>query len=77
MKGKRYTTEDKIRILREADTGKSILDACREHNISRHVRTTKLPLHPPPTFSIPLKFSDVFPANRFTLSTQRFRQPPR
>ncbi len=24
MKGKRYTTEDKIRILREADTGKSI-----------------------------------------------------
>jgi putative transposase len=34
MKGKRYTTEDKIRILREADTGKSILDVCREHHIS-------------------------------------------
>jgi putative transposase len=34
MKGKRYTTEEKIRILREADTGKSILDVCREHNIS-------------------------------------------
>jgi len=34
MKGKRYTTEDKIRMLREADTGKSILDVCREHNIS-------------------------------------------
>jgi len=34
MKGKRYTTEAKIRILREADTGKSILDVCREHNIS-------------------------------------------
>jgi len=34
MKGKRYTTEDKIRILREADTGKSILDVCREHNLS-------------------------------------------
>jgi transposase-like protein len=34
MKGKRYATEDKIRILREADTGKSILDVCREHNIS-------------------------------------------
>ena len=34
MKGKRYTTEDKIRILREADTGKTILEVCREHNIS-------------------------------------------
>lgn len=34
MKGKKYTTEDKIRILREADAGKSILDVCREHNIS-------------------------------------------
>jgi putative transposase len=35
MKGKRYTTEDKIRILREADTGKSILEVCREHNLSQ------------------------------------------
>jgi putative transposase len=34
MKGKRYSTEDKIRILRDADTGKSVLDVCREHNIS-------------------------------------------
>jgi putative transposase len=34
MKGKHYTTEDKIRILREADTGKSPLEVCREHNIS-------------------------------------------
>ena len=34
MKGKRYTTEDKIRILREADSGKAILEVCREHNIS-------------------------------------------
>ena len=34
MKGKRYTTEDKIRILREADGGKSILEVCRERNIS-------------------------------------------
>ena len=25
MKGKRYTTEDKIRILREADGGKSLV----------------------------------------------------
>ena len=31
MKGKRYTTEDKIRILREADQGeKSIAEICRE-----------------------------------------------
>jgi len=35
MKGKRYTTEAKIRILREADRGeKSVLDICREANIS-------------------------------------------
>jgi putative transposase len=34
MKGKRYTTEDKVRILREADSGKTIQEVCREHNIS-------------------------------------------
>ena len=34
MKGKRHTTEGKIRILREADQGKSILEVCRAHNIS-------------------------------------------
>jgi putative transposase len=35
MKGKRYTTEDKIRILREADRGeKSILEICRQENVS-------------------------------------------
>ena len=34
MKGKRYTTEDKIRILRDADRGKNILEVCRVHNIS-------------------------------------------
>ena len=35
MKGKRYTTEDKIRILRETDQGeKSIADICREANLS-------------------------------------------
>ena len=34
MKGKRYTTEDKIRILRDADRGKNILAVCRQHNIS-------------------------------------------
>ena len=34
MKGKRYTTEDKIRILREGDRGKNILEVCRQHNIS-------------------------------------------
>lgn len=35
MKGKRYTTEEKIRILREADRGgKSIQDLCREENVS-------------------------------------------
>ena len=34
MKGKRYTTEEKVRILREADGGKSIVEICREKNIS-------------------------------------------
>jgi putative transposase len=35
MKGKRYTTEEKIRLLREADRGeKSIQALCQEANIS-------------------------------------------
>ena len=35
MKGKRYTTEEKIRILREADRGgKTIQNVCQEQNIS-------------------------------------------
>jgi putative transposase len=35
MKGKRYSTEDKIRILRQADTAQSIVEVCREHNLSQ------------------------------------------
>ena len=34
MKGKRYSTEDKIRILRDADGGKNIVEVCQEKNIS-------------------------------------------
>jgi len=34
MKGKKYSTEDKIRILRQADGGRSIVEVCREANIS-------------------------------------------
>ena len=34
MKGKRHTTEEKIRILREADSGKSIIEVCQDGNIS-------------------------------------------
>ena len=34
MEGKRYTTEEKIRILREADGGRSAQEVCRERNIS-------------------------------------------
>jgi len=35
MKGKRYTTEEKIRLLREADRGeKRIRDICQEQNVS-------------------------------------------
>ncbi len=34
MKGKRYTTEEKIWILREADGGRAITEVCKERNIS-------------------------------------------
>ena len=35
MKRKRHTTEEKIRILREADTtGRTIQDVCRERKIT-------------------------------------------
>ncbi|MSU24911.1 MAG: hypothetical protein EXS32_13945 [Opitutus sp.] len=34
MKGKHHATEQKIRILREADGGKSIVEVGKEHNIS-------------------------------------------
>ena len=35
MKAKRYTTEQKIRILREAErAGKTIIEVCREKGIS-------------------------------------------
>jgi putative transposase len=34
MKQKRHTTEEIIRILREADKGKTVEGVCREHNIT-------------------------------------------
>ena len=34
MKGKRHSTEQKVRILREADGGRNIVEVCKEHNIS-------------------------------------------
>ncbi len=35
MPGKRHTTEQKIRILREAEgSGKTVVDVCRDHQIS-------------------------------------------
>ena len=34
MKGKKYSIEDKIRSLRQADGGQSILEVCREANTS-------------------------------------------
>ena len=33
MKGKKYTTEEKIRILRQAERGKSIQEVCRENKV--------------------------------------------
>ena len=34
MKGKRFTDEQIIRILRESDLGLSVADICRKHNCS-------------------------------------------
>ena len=34
MKQKRHTTEEIIRILREADSGKDLEAVCRQHNIA-------------------------------------------
>ncbi len=34
MRGKRYSTEQIVRILREADSGKKVQQVCREHNVS-------------------------------------------
>jgi transposase-like protein len=34
MKQKRHTTEEIIRILREAEGSKSIEAVCREHNVT-------------------------------------------
>lgn len=34
MRGKRYTREEKIRILREVDGGRSDREVCQEKNIS-------------------------------------------
>ena len=34
MRGKRRTLEEKIRILRQADGSRTILEVCDEHNIS-------------------------------------------
>ena len=34
MKGKRHTTEERIRILRKAEAGKSVAEGIREHGIS-------------------------------------------
>jgi len=34
MKGKRYTTKEKIRTLREEDSRKAIIYICREKNLS-------------------------------------------
>ena len=36
MKGKRYSEEQIIGILREAECGKSIAQVCREHGVSEY-----------------------------------------
>ena len=34
MKGKRYSEEQIVRILKEVDKGKPVSDVCREHGVS-------------------------------------------
>ena len=34
MKGKRYTEEQVIRILKEVESGKAVKEVCREHGVS-------------------------------------------
>jgi hypothetical protein len=34
MKQKRHTTEEIIRILRQAEGGKNVEGVCREHNVT-------------------------------------------
>lgn len=34
MKGKRYTEEQIIRILKEVESGKAVKEVCREHGVS-------------------------------------------
>jgi putative transposase len=36
MKGKRYSEEQIIRILREAQAGKTVAQICREQGVSEH-----------------------------------------
>ncbi len=36
MKGKRYSEEQIIRILREAEAGKTVAAVCREHGVSEY-----------------------------------------
>lgn len=34
MKGKRYSEEQIIRVLKEVESGKAVKDVCREHGVS-------------------------------------------
>ena len=34
MKGKRYTEEQILRILREVESGKSVVEVCRQYNVA-------------------------------------------
>ena len=36
MKGKRYTEEQIIGILREAESGKTVAEVCRQHGVSEY-----------------------------------------
>ena len=45
MKGKTHSTEEIIRILRQADGGETAQSVCREHNISEQTVISDCRLH--------------------------------
>jgi transposase-like protein len=86
MKGKRHTTEQKIRILRESDGGKSIVEVSKAISLAslRHGQiftNPKLQDGPPSRSVPPLRIANhhrsqhIKPSQRLTLHLAQFSGP--